>query len=1208
MLLFLRRICVATPCNSVTLSGSVSGPDGPSPFSASENTIRVQKATGNDLECSVGGSPCQTIARALTIATSGVEIYVAPGTYNEHSLTVPRGVTLQGSQADLVRVQHLSAETDSTVLMIESDAHVQDLQVMLTSTQHHALTGIAFLEGAFPSASMRRVRVEVDNSAATSEGSSVVVGVSIAPESEAQDSSQVFETRTIEDSQIEVISIGGGNATALSIAIQSSHVLISKCTIRSTMVSGSALESRAVGIFSQSVNSVVTHSRYTTVSATNAGDGTAVERDVPSPIVLSDLLASILLGSIANCPSGVICVQSTPWGNDVKCSKGYWPCLTIARGLALATAGDNVRVYPGEYNEHDLTVPPLVVLRGALLASGSNSVILRATNVVANTTMINLSSYSVIENMLLELSSTQHVQLRGIFFIPGSTTVAYIRGVTIRVHNSAASTTGLSLVMGIHSSKSLTSATDPTMDIVTNSRVHVSSIGRGIVRGILLDTVGGRFRVSFSSVLAEMIGSSSTGVAVAYDETIGTGDFFQSNLAATTAGLGGRSFDVRSGTSTSNILLLGSSPVNCPANTVCVAPSPWGDDQRCKVGYWACATMATAMSRATSGSATLVLVFPGTYSDVSFTIPTGVTVRGVDRNTVLFVASTAAGTYNMGINSRLEEITFMRITTLTTFTFTFVNFFSTGSATSNARVSKCNFLFDNTAAISTSTATVTIFLLNTASPTTTSDYNWESITDCNVTINAISNSGTLLIGISASNDATHPIRVARSTFSIRVISGTGVAQVVRRGDALNAAAFFRDCALFSSDVVGTRSYFNTAAVPTPSFNAMNTFVVVASPGGDDLKCALRYWPCATLSKALSLASAGMTVIMGMLTSTETITIPTGVTLRGMSRWGRTGVLGLAISPSGSTGSTSKTVVTMSPFSRLIDIRISVLSIAAGFSITGIDFAGTSAASATVEHVRIEFTGAAGLISSSTVNMIGVQSTSTAAAIDGSRFTLDDVDIFISGRGLGVKRGIKVSGANTIRARNTHMFVRNTADSADDYIAVETITSSQATVLLENCYCSGTTADISRSTGSITLERTSLEHSNANGKSFTSPHGIVTFTFGKINAITSAATIFIGHNEDSTSILNTFPHIACVANALTVTTNSGGSTSSTITVQKNAVDTSMAVVLPAGTFQSVIQDTVSVALAATDKFAIKWTRSSAVTQAGNVTITLQCYTG
>jgi len=98
-------------------------------------------------------------------------------------------------------------------------------------------------------------------------------------------------------------------------------------------------------------------------------------------------------------------------------------------------------------------------------------------------------------------------------------------------------------------------------------------------------------------------------------------------------------------------------PTNFAGNTVRV-DQVYGNDSTCVRSGSPCLTIATAFTKAASGD--VVWIFPGTYSTTSLTIPSGVSVRGLQMSAVVIQQlgqTTSSDLITMGANSMLQDVT-----------------------------------------------------------------------------------------------------------------------------------------------------------------------------------------------------------------------------------------------------------------------------------------------------------------------------------------------------------------------------------------------------------------------------------------------------------------------------------------------------------------------------------------------------------------------
>jgi hypothetical protein len=186
--------------------------------------LRVDAVYGNDSTASVGGSPYLTVDAAVAAATSGKTIWVHPGTYNlTAGITLPAGIALRGQNTQTTTIQMLGVTANTTLLTMGENTRVEDLTLKLTSSGHYTLKGIVFGGTTTVTAKLRTCVLTVDNSAASSGGTSTVTGVEASGTGTLGAGS--FSFNSLKGSTINVFSNGGGNKRG---------VLVSNTNVTST--------------------------------------------------------------------------------------------------------------------------------------------------------------------------------------------------------------------------------------------------------------------------------------------------------------------------------------------------------------------------------------------------------------------------------------------------------------------------------------------------------------------------------------------------------------------------------------------------------------------------------------------------------------------------------------------------------------------------------------------------------------------------------------------------------------------------------------------------------------------------------------------------------------------------------------------------------------------------------------------------------------
>lgn len=179
------------------------------------------------------------------------------------------------------------------------------------------------------------------------------------------------------------------------------------------------------------------------------------------------------------------CEVDPTFGNDLSARCGGPPFRTIPSAVAAATAGSLILVWPGVYNlTTHLTLPANTVFRCVSVGS----CILQRTGVTADADLLVLNSGSVVDGWFLFLTSTMHVNLRGIVFNDPSpaTRDGNVRNTFIQVDNSTAGDAGTSNVYGVVSAS--TTKPQRALPQLRSDTMLVLSAGQGEKRGLKITT------------------------------------------------------------------------------------------------------------------------------------------------------------------------------------------------------------------------------------------------------------------------------------------------------------------------------------------------------------------------------------------------------------------------------------------------------------------------------------------------------------------------------------------------------------------------------------------------------------------------------------------------------------------------------------------------------------------------------------------------
>jgi hypothetical protein len=146
---------------------------------APANTAIVAKS-GNNTTASIGGGAFQTINEAIsainTAGATGVTILVYPGIYYE-TIVMPPYTTLVGISLETVIITRQGVTSNTTLVTMGENTSISDVSLVLTSSSHVNLTGVSFPGTTSQTSMLRTVALRVDNSTASTTGTSNIYGV-----------------------------------------------------------------------------------------------------------------------------------------------------------------------------------------------------------------------------------------------------------------------------------------------------------------------------------------------------------------------------------------------------------------------------------------------------------------------------------------------------------------------------------------------------------------------------------------------------------------------------------------------------------------------------------------------------------------------------------------------------------------------------------------------------------------------------------------------------------------------------------------------------------------------------------------------------------------------------------------------------------------------------------------------------------------------
>jgi hypothetical protein len=268
--------------------------------------------------------------------------------------------------------------------------------------------------------------------------------------------------------------------------------------------------------------------------------------------------------------------------------------------------------------------------------------------------------------------------------------------------------------------------------------------------------------------------------------------------------------------------------------------------------------------------------------------------------------------------------------------------------------------------------------------------------------------------------------------------------------------------------------------------------------GSNARCFRSGYPCLTINKAISLSLSGDTVRVAPGTYNEQITLKPGIAVHGQDRL-TTFLQRLLV--------TQKTdMVVMATSSEFSGFTVTLNSTQA-VTLHGIVFPGTTTLNALVQDVTVSVRNPA-VSSALTSEVVGVLSNGTGVPLQ--FHALSNARILVQSSGLGNKRGVWLTGVNTLLARGIDVSVdASTAGAGVSYYGAETSVA-RANFTCSDCSMSGTSADISQtaSSSNIILEGTRLMHSTANSLPFSTLTRPTTWFWGVLTPGTTASTHYL----------------------------------------------------------------------------------------------------
>ena len=430
---------------------------------------------------------------------------------------------------------------------------------------------------------------------------------------------------------------------------------------------------------------------------------------------------------------------------------------------------------------------------------------------------------------------------------------------------------------------------------------------------------------------------------------------------------------------------------------------------------------------------------------------------------------------------------------------------------------------------------------------------------------AFDTSGALSLGAATATSVT----VGRAGRALTLAGTSGVAAGAYRGANLTVSA--------------------AGVLTAAADGGLGRVALVDAVNGSDSLGAVGGRPFLTITAALSAASSGVTVLVAPGTYAESITIPTGVSVRGISR------AGVVVAR---TVSAPTDLVTMGESSRLDDVTLS-LTATTSVLLRGVVWPGTTTETAQLRHVGLTVTNFA----TGSANTVGMHSFGTGAlAYD--RPSAQISEVVVSGSASGAAYGLLCdTAAHDFHARNMQFFVTGAATS----VGIRTNFAGIA-MTARSCLMSGDTADVQQSLGNIFIAASDLAHANAGGLQFTALFASHFLVFGDPGALaTGTHYLYCGTAPMSTNEIQVNILHKCTIIHFSVRVFSGSATTrnDVFTIRKNGVNTALTATLVTGA-TSAMDETHSVTFASGDLLSVQVVGTGSGTNAQDTQVLLCFY--
>ena len=210
--------------------------------------------------------------------------------------------------------------------------------------------------------------------------------------------------------------------------------------------------------------------------------------------------------------------------------------------------------------------------------------------------------------------------------------------------------------------------------------------------------------------------------------------------------------------------------------------------------------------------------------------------------------------------------------------------------------------------------------------------------------------------------------------------------------------------------------------------------LVDSINGNDSTASVGGRPYLTVAAAVASVTSGQSVYIlpGTYTLTQTLSLPDGISMRGISL--QTVILQMNVT-------SSNTMITMGESCRVEDMTLNLTCTgsAPGITLTGIVFGGTSSQTSKLRTCVLTVTNSS-MASSFSSTVTGINFSGTLLSTSSFSFnSIKGSTINIYSNGQGNKRGLLISNTNQVSTRDTNIYVAapTNTTSTGSYVGVET---------------------------------------------------------------------------------------------------------------------------------------------------------------------------